>query len=150
MSYTILTRVQRELKPKMLAFLEGHYQSWKELVQVEGSFGGASRPTDQINHDGFPDTTLGFNYKSWLGGWEREYIHAVLNWIALKVGDRVFAGSGESPYIVYEGEILFPVTGTGTDPEIAVEALGNFWLSGDLDGEKIILQELRRLEALWS
>ena len=156
MSHTIAVRTSsKKAKQRMLSFLEEHYRDWRALTQTEGSFGGSSHPTDGVDHDKYHDTTIGFNYKSWLDGWELEYIHAVLNWVACKVGHRVFAGQGECPYIIYEGEVVFPVTGSGPSAELAIEALEKSPYSqrtprSTLDGHRIILQELRRLDVLWS
>lgn len=152
MGYSITLRTKTPaLREQLVSFFEEHYRSWNELAEYDIVQAGW---TTEPGYDEKGPTVFGFNYKSGVSSWEREYVYTLLRWAALKVGElRSF--EGEFPYIIYDGEENWPLVVGETCDELGLkEAL---WLRReaevfDDDYSKLwetLCAELRRLDGLW-
>ncbi len=176
--YTIAIRARTsKLRDVMLEFLAQEFRPWSRLVPELGP-DAVGEPTTDLSYDDGGPTTLGFDYSSWIGNWERRYIYTVLHWVALKVGEiRDFPEVEFSdrtkgcrcPYVVYDGSELFPCLLFRDEAEVrgklsprwhssAVNSLGVYvcpdlrLYSARLEGEyeEAIEGELKRLDGLWT
>lgn len=104
----------------MANFLADAYRPWAEIAS-ESATAQFSGPTNELE-DSYAKCALGFNYQA-AGGAEREYVHAVVRWMALQVGRkrRLFLEGSltkPAPYYGYdEGEVM-PVLLKGDWPSL--------------------------------
>ena len=104
MGYTVTAQVRSsELCSKMLSFLQANWKNWPELSEHPcGQY--ASGPL------GFPDLSynhmrraIGFDFNA--SGGEREYIMAVVRWLAIRVGRKTLP----LPFYIYDQNEAIPV-----------------------------------------
>lgn len=95
----------------MANFLADTYRPWAEIASenVTAQFVG---PTDELEY-AYSKCQLGFNYLV-SGGAEREYVYAIVRWVALQVGrNRRKFDMGDLPkpvpYYVYDRGEVVPV-----------------------------------------
>jgi hypothetical protein len=118
MGYNISTRVSgKDAYNRMLAFLKKEFRHYAELS------GGSADDERYISDVGgnrehsLGTNEIGFHYNSGWGagldgtGFERLYYQAVLNWVALTVGEVSSHGfkEGKYPYTIYEGNSFTPL-----------------------------------------
>jgi len=112
MGYSVSVTIRsRQLQARMRAFLEDSYRPWPEILDEDerADFRG---PSDTLEY-AHAKCQLGFDYLAG-GGAEREYIYALIRWMALRIGrrKRLFRmGSLKRavPYYVYDGVEATPV-----------------------------------------
>jgi hypothetical protein len=95
----------------MADFLANVYRPWAEISN-ESPTAQFRGPTDELDYS-YARCELGFNYQA-AGGAEREYVYAVVRWMALQVGRRRrrFAEGGldsPAPYYGYDEGVVLPV-----------------------------------------
>jgi len=150
MGYTVTVAPRTpELRRKMLEFGKKNFKRWSELTGL--LFDGATEllPGKNLSYDKSPKR-IGFDYNS--GATEREYVHALVRWMAIRVGTKK---AGVPQYCYDGGEWdgvepekfdehgwwkpeAFRVTGPAGVLERAV-----------LNEEAVIKPELVRLSELW-
>jgi hypothetical protein len=89
MGYTISIPVQAlELRTKFFQFMEKNFRHWSIVTgkTPDEWRGSGGPPTDDVFER---PTSIGFNYQSGMGGFERDYLYSVIRWMAIKVGDRL-------------------------------------------------------------
>jgi hypothetical protein len=95
----------------MRAFLEDSYRPWPDILDEdeEADFRG---PSDKLEY-AHAKCQLGFDYVA-AGGAEREYVYALIRWMALHIGRRkrqfrMGTLKRPAPYYVYDGVEATPV-----------------------------------------
>jgi hypothetical protein len=101
----------------MLSFLETNYRRWPDVNNDGKSHAYARGPTDDLSY-GAAKNRIGFDYGPLSGG-EREYIYAVLRWMAIQVGVRKAKFTKNEitpnilprhmPYTLYDGYDAMPI-----------------------------------------
>jgi hypothetical protein len=112
MGYSVSVTIRSPaLQARMREFLEASYRPWPDILDEdeETQFQG---PTDELEY-AHAKHQLGFNYSTG-GGAEREYVFALIRWMALHIGRRrshFRMGSLDraAPYYVYDGAEVVPV-----------------------------------------
>ncbi len=168
MGYTVTAPVRsKQAWSKMLAFLERNYRTWPAL---NGRPKGASYIRGPIGDDFSYDhgkQRIGFDYNCF--GGEREYMLALVRWIALRVGRK----RGGRPYYLYDGGLegvigivlkkpipkeatLTDRWGVPIDPGPKYYDLSPRWhvawtleICEEPNALSVIRAEIQRLDALW-
>jgi len=94
----------------MEEFMRVNYTSPDKLFEFKNCYSCPSwdRKNGELSYD-HGKISLGFDYGSCCDP-ERHYVHAILRWMALKVGKlRMFKGIGSIPYTVYDGYEATPI-----------------------------------------
>lgn len=89
MGYTISIPIQSlELRTKFFQFMEKNFRHWSIVTgkTPDEWRGSGGPPTDDVFER---PTSIGFNYQSGMGEFERDYLYSVIRWMAIKVGDRL-------------------------------------------------------------
>jgi len=150
MGYTVTVQPRNpELLKKMLEFGKANFRPWSQLTGQEFDYASGLLPGKELAYDNSP-RRIGFDYKSCAQ--EREYVHALCRWMAIRVGTR----KSGIPQYRYDGCEWHPV-----EPEKFDEH--GWWKPGVLNGtgarallaqamlndENVIKPELERLSDLW-
>jgi hypothetical protein len=168
MGYSVAAPVRsQELFEKMYRFIAKNFRMWPEVMGEPGWFSYASRPlrTGQLSYDN-GRRSIGFDYNAY--GGEREYIFALVRWMAIKVGRRT--PYAKIPFYVYDGHEVEPIYMTEPHDQRAntVDEWGvpvydkeNLTSGGkwrvlamletldEGDALDVIRKEIQRLDALW-
>lgn len=89
MGYTISIPIKsKKLRIKFFKFMERNYRRWSVVTGKDPNewHGSSGPPTDEVFER---PTSIGFDYQSGMGGFERDYLYSVIRWMAIKVGDRL-------------------------------------------------------------
>lgn len=128
MGYNISARARSaKLQAKMVAFMREHYRTWNAVSESKG------REVEQPPSDDVSGSNgVGFHYSA-VSGLAREWIYAVVRWMALKVGTRRSrfakdivepAVGGPIPYLLYDGYQAWPIIVVSSAEE-ALQLPGN-------------------------
>jgi hypothetical protein len=140
MGYSVGIRVRsKALHTEMRDFLEVNYRRYATVVGRSPDHDRAHLPTEDLSYD-HAKLSLGLDYQSGLGDWEREYVYDFCRWMAIRVGKKrasfpkLFPKGGifpePVPYIVYDGYEPWPVL-VGTSEENAKRDPKIWWCCSD-------------------
>lgn len=106
MGYSIAIRAKKNLREKMIKFMEKNYREAHTVFGYEyslSSFAYNSTTEKGMSYDNAP-AAMGFNYNSGMDEPERNYVFSVTRWMALKIGMvKKHPELGTIPYYVYDG-----------------------------------------------
>jgi len=108
MGYTISIPIKsQKLRVKFFKFIEQNYRRWPVIICKEPDKwrGSSGLLTDEVF--GCP-TSIGFDYQSGMGGFERDYLYSVIRWMAIKVGDRLTEMKTDETDGDYKVVVTFP------------------------------------------
>lgn len=100
MGYSIAIRCKNKaLQEQMISFMDENYRNWPEISGMD--IHAYSNFTDELSYDS-NKRAIGFDYNACEP--ERDYIFAVVRWLALKIGKKIkWKELGRIPFYVYDG-----------------------------------------------
>jgi hypothetical protein len=104
MSYSIsFTPKSKKARTQALEFAKKHFKPWGELIGSKDDYASELLEGKDLSYD-HHKFRLGFNYGA-LNPPEREYIHTLLRFLAIRVGKLISTPLGNKvPYYIYDGE----------------------------------------------
>jgi hypothetical protein len=155
MGYTVTVHPQTpELFAKMLEFGQKNFRRWSEISGGKSNYASDLKTGKDLSYDHDPER-IGFDYSS--GSADREYVHALCRWMAIRVGQR----KDGIPQYIYDGYEQAPVeprkfdrhgwwTPAGYDAKERSCVMRALAILGEDRSDQKIRAELIRLSKLWN
>jgi hypothetical protein len=108
MGYTISIPIEsKKIRVKFFKFMEKNFRHWSLITgkNPDEWHGSGGPPTDEVWER---PTSIGFDYQSGMGGFERDYLYSVIRWMAIKVGDRLPEMKTDETDDDHEVSVTFP------------------------------------------